>query len=231
MLKRLQIERPRLEQVLRLRCALFFWLLPAVSIIGVLANIIYLTFCICRRVRRKRTALQSTPNNQLVLQHISSASTPTRKASSSDRECDFGPGPHQTTSSHSESDLRANAPQRGHVFLMIPSEHSGIHSECGSPSPKNEQEPSKQPPPEGRSACAMQLELYVISSVLLLSLASIESLCVSQFHTHPSLLHGALCRLWPLIYHMLLTFSPAILIFPLLHKCMLLKYPKYISIR
>ena len=35
-----------------------------------------------------------------------------------------------------------------------------------------------------------------------------------------SLMHSALCRLWPLIYHLVLTFPPAILIFPLFYKRM-----------
>lgn len=70
-----------------------------------------------------------------------------------------------------------------------------------------------------RSACALQLELYALTSVAMLLLVAGESLCVERFHTHPSLMHSALCSLWPLLYQLLMTFPTAILIFPLVHKC------------
>ena len=71
-----------------------------------------------------------------------------------------------------------------------------------------------------RSACALQLELYALMCIALLAVAAGESIFVHQLHTHPSLLHDALCRLWPLLYHLLLTFPPTILIPALFHKRM-----------
>ena len=71
-----------------------------------------------------------------------------------------------------------------------------------------------------RSTCALQLELYALVCIALLAVAAGESICVRQLHTHPSLMHDALCRIWPLLYHMLLTFPPAILIPALFHKRM-----------
>ena len=213
LLERLLLERPRLEHAHRVRRALYVWLLPAVSLTGALANALWLLlFWRCRLVRRERSASQVGNHPVQRQQHISLESRPIRKESTS-----FRSAPNRSKSSHSHMDVERCQSQHVH---MISSEQLAIRSALGSPSHTDDPELSRRPPIEEKSACALHLELHAIACVALLLLSSVESLCVSQFQMHPSLMHSALCRLWPLIYHLVLTFPPVILIFPLFHKCM-----------
>ena len=210
--ERLQIERPRLEHVLRVRRALFFWLLPAVSLAGALAHILLLLYWRYRLVCREATGLPVGVGDRRSTHRTSLDSTPTRLSPGSA----FGPGltrSFSTQPNNMEFD-------RGHM-LTPSSQQSVIHSGvCESPSCGHESElsPQRPAPMKEKSACALHLELYAISCIALFSLTSVESVCVYQFQTHPSLMHSALCRLWPLIYHLVFTFPPAILIFPLFRK-------------
>lgn len=214
MYARLMIELPRFERVHNVRRALFFWLLPAISISGAFANIFWLIFWRCRLARRRPAA---------TVQQVGNRSAPERSFLMSFRHTrspDSAASGQENSRSVSQPLSLQNSPAPvRHKLSVSPNDQIEISNAVESPDCGSDLE-LRRPRVGERSACALHLELYAVSCVALLTLSSFESLCVSQFHTHPSLIHSAICRLWPPVYHLLLTFPPVILIPSILQKCM-----------
>ena len=216
MFQRLLIERPLLEHVLRMRRTLFFWLLPAVSLSGAVAHVLWLLYWRfrLRLVRREGTGHKIGVGEYRSTCNFSFCSHSSTRLSPATA---FGPGPTRFRS----FSMKHNNMEFDCGHLLTPSQQLVINrGGCESPNFGHVSKLSSQrpEPSEEKSACALHLELYAFSCIALLLLTSAESLFVSQFQTHPTLMHNVLCRFWPIIYHLIFTFPPAILIFPLFHK-------------
>lgn len=283
MFLRAQSERSSLERVYSVRYALYIWLLPAVSLAGVLANAIWLLvwlrcFSSARRWRRARrgssqkdadgvrahteiAAMISGPVGET--EESSGPRSPVRRQSSAPIARLIGNREARgSRSSMSPLTLRAtlSQPNTDHLERDTPVSHATESAAIGS-GPEEDHDDrhavrfviqdqtgsqigggantterrgrdyaqsdqetgacaAGEEDKRERSACALQLELYALTSIALLALSAGESILVGQFSTHPSTLHAALCRLWPLFSQLLLNFPPVALIPALFHKGM-----------
>lgn len=282
MFLRAQSERSSLERVYSVRHALYIWLLPAVSLAGVLANAIWLLvwlrcFSTARRRRRARRG-SSQKDTSAVRAHTEIAAmisgpvgeteessgprSPVRRQSSAPIARPIGNREARgSRSSMSPLALRAtlSQPNADHLKRDMPVSYATESAAIGS-GPEEDHDDrhavrfviqdqtggqiegastterrgghyaqsnqetgacaAGEEDKRERSACALQLELYALTSIALLALSAGESILVGQFSTHPSTLHAALCRLWPLFSQLLLNFPPVALIPALFHKGM-----------